>query len=515
MKDSRWIIIFVILLSVIVTASIMNHTNNTETSPYIENTIDIDNGDQDINWNNYPYTNIQLQSSIELKESGTYHLSGTMLDGEVTVNPSANAFIKIILDNVVINNSTGPAISCHSGDDLVIELVGENTLRDGTTYLDTYDEDVTGAIYSKADLTFQGDGKLAITSNYGDGIISKDDLTFRSGTYNITSQDDGIRGKDSVHVVGGYININSTADAIKTTNDIDPTKGFVLIESGNININSGAKGIKATKYLFINDGVFSIASSDDSIHSDNYVNIQDGRMSIDSGDDGIHANRELTINGGTISILKSYEGLEAQKVTINDGEISILSFDDGINAGGGTDQSAIMRANKSPFNTDENCELTIAGGDIYVDSSGDGLDSNGWLNLNGGRVVIDGPADDGNSALDSGMGIMMNGAEVLALGYSGMAEDPNQTSKTNSLSAKLDSVYPKDTEITIMDSSDNTVMSHISAKPFTQITTSSPTFTIGDKYKLYLNDQLYNEFTISGVVTNLGNNYQNRMQPKR
>ena len=33
--------------------------------------------------------------------------------------------------------------------------------------------DLDGAIYSKADLIFSGDGSLEVTSNY-DGIVSKD-----------------------------------------------------------------------------------------------------------------------------------------------------------------------------------------------------------------------------------------------------------------------------------------------------------------------------------------------------
>lgn len=505
-RDSRWLIIFVIILSVIITASLMNANHEIDTTTRIENTINVDDSDLSINWDRYPITGVTLKNSIELKDSGTYRISGVMYDGTITINSGQNGVVRLILDNVIMKSSNGPAIACLSGDDLVIELVGNNIISDGTTYADTYDEDVTGSIYSKADLTFQGNGTLSLTGNFQDGIVAKDDLTFRSGTYDITAQDDGIRGKDSVHVASGNFTINATADAIKTTNENDQGKGFILVEGGNFDLTAGAKGVKSTKSILIHDGKFTINTTDDSIHSDNYVSIDGGEINISAGDDGIHANRELGISGGNISITKSYEGLEAKKVTVSGGNISVKSFDDGINAGGGADSSAMNRPGQSPFDADEDCVLTIDGGDLYINAAGDGIDSNGWIYINDGKVVVDGPTDDGNGALDAGMGIVMKGGEVMALGSSGMAETLGQTSTVNNISIYLNKTQPTGTKVEIRDQDDNIIMSHTSAKTFNHLAVGSPSFILGQQYSLYLDDELYANISISGTVTTFGNN---------
>ena len=195
--DSKWLLIFVVLLLVVIASAMMNTThNNQENHSAMSNSIDIDNGDLKINWNRFTYHDINLSSTVTITNSGVYHLTGSLNDENIIIKVT-NGKVKLMLDNVTIKNSTGPAIACYAADDLVIELVGENVLEDGKNYSADYDEDVTGVIYSKADLTFQGDGSLKTTANYQDGIVGKDDVKFNSGAYEIAAVDDGIRGKDS------------------------------------------------------------------------------------------------------------------------------------------------------------------------------------------------------------------------------------------------------------------------------------------------------------------------------
>lgn len=512
-KTAEWVMIFAIVLGVLIMSIVLNVNRNLDIATRLDDSLNIDEGDLGIDWSNYPVTDIALTASIELTQSGVYHLTGTLYDGVISINVGQNYPVKLILDNVSIYHSNGPAIICYATDNLTIELVGENTVIDGSAYADSYDEEVTGAIYSKSDLAFVGDGTLNLTANHADGIVSKDDLTFRAGTYSITAADDAIRGKDSVRIADGSFKLNATADAIKTTNDTDAGKGFVLIENGNFNITAGDKGIQATNVIVTRGGNFAITTTDDSIHSDHYVGIESGTFNINAGDDAIHANRELEIKDGDIAITKAYEGLEAQKITIDGGTINIAANDDGINAGGGADNSATNRTNKSPFDADENCMISINGGDIYVNAAGDGIDSNGWLYINGGSTIIDGPTNDGNGALDAGMGIIINGGGILALGSSGMAEAPSQASSVNSISVYLGQNYPAGTKVEIVDEAGNVFASHVSAKMFSHLVVGTPSFQLGDTYTLYLDDEKYTDFTISGIVTTLGNT--NRTMPGR
>ncbi|MBR0465214.1 carbohydrate-binding domain-containing protein [Candidatus Saccharibacteria bacterium] len=507
--DLRWLIVVIILVPLVIAAVIINNNYPAEDSTKLANALDIDNGDLKINWGQYPTYDINLTEPLTITQSGTYQLTGTLIDGNIKVQ-APNGEVKLVLNDVTIVSPDGPAIIINDADETVIELAGENNLSDSSKYSEEYNEDITGAIYSKSDLTFQGEGTLALTGNYQDAIVGKDDVKFNSGTYVLDANDDAIRGKDSVYIVNGNFIINSSADCIKSTNDIDTGKGFVLIENGNFNLTSeAAKAIKSVKTVLIQGGNYSISSYDDAIHSDIYVGITNGQINLTSGDDGIHANRELIIDGGDIHIAKAYEGLEAQVVTINDGDISLITNDDGINAGGGADESSKNRPGANPFDADENCILTINGGNVYINSTGDGVDSNGWLYFNGGSTIVDGPTNNGNGALDSGMGIVMNGGEVLAIGSSGMAGNLGSTSNVLNISIFLTAIQPANTNLKIKDSAGNIIIEHDSSKQFSHLAFGSPKLQFGETYILYLNDEEYTSFTISGITTTVGKERNN------
>ena len=459
--DKKWLLAGLLAIIVLAVAIVvnLNHNNSSSTTT---SSLDIDNGDTKINWGRYTTTDVTLLESLTITNSGIYHLTGSLGNGSILINAGDKGEVKLILDNVSIKNSTGPTISCVSGDDLVIELVGENYLADGAKYSTDLDEDIKSTIYSKADLTFEGDGELTVTANYQDAIVSKDDLKFNSGTYHITATDDGIRGKDSVYIVGGTFDISVKGDGIKSTNETDAGKGFVLIENGNI--------------------------------------------TVAAGDDGIHAINLLTIQNGTVNIAKSYEGLEAKKIIINNGEISVTASDDGVNAGGGSDNTS-----NNPMAGDANYELAFNGGNVYVNSSGDGVDSNGYIYFNGGKVIIDGPTSNGNGSLDSGLGIIMNGGEVISVGSSGMAETLGSTSSIYNISVYFTTQQAASTKIEIRNSDDETILEHTSTKAFSHLSAGSAYFKSGETYTIYLNGTKYLDFIIADIVTTIGNSSSNNM----
>lgn len=388
--------------------------------------------------NNYSTIDLDDESkTVEITSEGTYNLTG-QIEGYVRVNTEGD--VKLILDNVTIKNSSGPAIYVESAKNVYIELVGESTLEDGKIY-SNYDENVNACIYSKDDLFISGSGILNIKANYEDGIVSKDDLIINSGTVNIDSKDDAIKGKDSVTIVSGTFTINAGGDAIKSTNDEDSEKGNIKIENGvftikstndgiqaentitiengtfNIITNGGStsatiynewassnnddessKAIKANN-IIINDGTFEISTTDDGIHSDGDMTINNGVFKITSDDDAIHADGMIEINKGTFNIT-AHEGIEATYVKINGGDINISASDDGINAGNKSNEySVTVEIN------DGNVTIKMGSGDT------DGIDSNGNIYINGGNINVTGnsPFDYDGIAKYNGGTIIVNG----------------------------------------------------------------------------------------------------------
>ena len=186
--NPKWLAIGIAAGVVVIGGAVIINNNlgngSIDTADEVSGTIETGNGDLKINWDKYSTTTVSLDGaeSYTITSSGIYHFTGSLTNGAIVVNAGKDAVVKIILDNVTIQNSSGPAIACLEAEDLVIELVGENTLEDGSSYSANYDEDTRGAIYSASDLTLQGTGTLNLTANLEDGIVSKDDLKFNSGT---------------------------------------------------------------------------------------------------------------------------------------------------------------------------------------------------------------------------------------------------------------------------------------------------------------------------------------------
>lgn len=259
---------------------------------------------------------------------------------------------------------------------------------------------------------------------------------------------------------------------------------------------ASTKGIKADGRLYINGGTFTINSADDSVHSNSAVTINDGTYTLTTGDDGVHSGEAVEINGGTITISESYEGLEGLTVTINDGDIDITSSDDGINAAGGTEEMGFGRmGNDSTENTStDEMWMEINGGYIHVLAGGDGIDSNGDITVNGGEVYIDGPSDNGNSAIDYGdrSACYVNGGTVVAIGSSGMAEDISDDSDQQVMLVKLDS-QKEAGEVTLTDSDGNEIITYTALKAYDCVIISTKDLEAGQTYTL----------TTSGTQTNV------------
>ena len=561
MKNKKKFFIIAVNFLIIVIAGILFYLKNNKildsnkpsnsTADSIDMNINTDDGDEKIDWSNYQDKDYELTKSITITDEGVYNLTGAISDGLIRVNTEGN--VKLVLNNVSITNPNGPAIYIENASDVIVELAesSNNYLEDGSSY-SGYEIDVIGTIFSHDDITFQGNGTLEVVSNNEDAIVSKDDLKIVNGTYIITSKDDGIRGKDSVYIQNGTFNINSTGDGIKSTNDTETDKGYILIENGTFKINStldgidsqtklliqngifdittgggsnnssssdnwgrwgnsnssnseSAKGIKTGDNLVIENGTFNFNTSDDAIHCNNYVGIISGTLNITSGDDGIHADTELIIDGGRINITKSYEGLEASKITINNGNINVVASDDGINVAGGNDSSAMGRPGENNYSNSTDNVLTINNGNISVNSIGDGIDVNGSAYITGGNVVVYGTTNSGNGALDYDRTFEVNGGTLIAGGSSGMLQSCSSSSSIYNLTIVFNSTYGSGDVVTIVDSSNNKVVSYESNKSYSSLIVASPKLQKGSKYIIKVNDEEYQTFTISNITTTIGN----------
>jgi hypothetical protein len=519
-------------------------------------------------------------STATITSAGTYRLSGALADGQIIVNTDAEGVVRLIFSGVDIRNSTSAPINIVSAEKTVIVLAdgAENYVSDGASYVfeDPAEDEPNAAIFSKSDLTIYGNGSLTVNGNYNDGIASKDGLIIASGAITVNAADDGLRGKDYLVVESGSITVNAQGDGLKSDNEEDAAQGYISIEAGVINITSGgdaiqaqtdvmiadgefnlvsgggssrrideaasAKGIKATVNVAIDGGTFTINSADDAIHSNASLTINGGVFSISTGDDGLHADSTLDINGGEILVAESYEGVESAVITINAGAIHVVSSDDGINVAGGNDGSGMnqgfgpggrpgMGPGQDAFTYSGSYYLYIHGGYIVVEAAGDGIDVNGAIEMTEGIVLVSGPTEQMNGAVDYDAWFNMTGGFLVAAGSSGMAQAPGASSSQSSVLIYLTSAQPAGTLVHIQNSAGENILTFAPAKEYQSIAVSSPGLVNGATYELYIggsstgavSDGLYQDgtyapgaqytsFTISGMATTIGTG-GNRFRP--
>lgn len=460
--------------------------------------LEFDSEDLDSSYNESECTKINLSGSgatvsgsgvtvengnITITSVGSYIISGTLTDGSIKVNCSEKGTVRLILNGASISSSSTAPVVVEEAKKVLVTLADgtTNTITDKTRQ-SVDDEDFSSAVYSKADLVFNGSGTLNVNAGYRNGIKSTDDLKVVSGTFNITSNEDGIIGKDLLGIKDGKFTIKSGSDGMKSTYDTDTSKGNIVITGGE----------------------FDITASNDGVHCNRDILISGGNLTISSGDDGVHADANLQVDGGTIDIKKCYEGLEGVHITLNDGDISIVASDDGINAADGSSSSGMGMGGfggGQASSSDSSVLLTINGGNIFVNAGGDGLDSNGNIVMNGGNVTVLGPTSDGDTALDFDGAFTINGGVLMAFGSSGMLETPTSAQNGCCIVTTLGTVSAN-SAFSLMDSSGNVIMSYTPTKNYASAIVYSSDIKNGSTYTVTAGSTTQSITVNSNVTTN-------------
>ena len=301
-------------------------------------------------------------------------------------------------------------------------------------------------IKSAPDATNETEGTTIDTDSAGT-------VTINGGTFDIDVDGDGIQADTALNINGG-------------TFDIMTWKGYSVWNDTLANAYS-CKGLKASgdraeeaglePALNITGGSFTLNTGDDAVHSDAYATVTGGTFLIQTGDDGMHGDTSLIIgteNGyerdPDITIKNSYEGLEGGTVYFYSGRAYVVASDDGVNAAGGSSNGSDPGAGGGntfnpgggrpggggggfnpggggfnpggdPSSSAGDYHIYIYGGDLFVNCTGDGIDSNGGLYLYGGTQAVFSMQSGGdNSALDADGTVLIQGATVFTAGTAGM-----------------------------------------------------------------------------------------------
>ncbi len=188
----------------------------------------------------------------------------------------------------------------------------------------------------------------------------------------------------------------SVADEETATKDVDTKNAGanIIVEDNSENNINGSYVAKIYKSYELNEDGTEVVDSK-KLHKYDAAVYSKKTMNVDGGENG----------SGILNIKAENEGLDTElHLTINGGNINITSGNDGINT-----------------NEDNVSVTTINGGSLNIlcdgkTGEGDGIDSNGWLVINGGSVISQACATSGDAGIDSDLGIYINGGNVIASG---------------------------------------------------------------------------------------------------
>lgn len=213
--------------------------------------------------------------------------------------------------------------------------------------------------------------------------------------------------------------VNLILNGVDINCDVAPAVIFYSVyECGNDDEESASKDVDTSKaganVIIADDTVNTINGAYVArIYEPGTVKLSDDGKSVEDADklhkyDGaFYSKMSMNINGdsGVLNINAENEGLDSElHLTINGGNININSGNDGINT-----------------NEDNVSVTTINGGNLKINvngstGEGDGIDSNGWLVINGGTLVAEACSFSADAGIDSDKGIHINGGTVIATG---------------------------------------------------------------------------------------------------
>ncbi|MBR1860635.1 MAG: carbohydrate-binding domain-containing protein [Lachnospiraceae bacterium] len=311
------------------------------------------------------YVMTEDNNDIKIDSAGTYIVTGTCSNGNITVKKGTTGVV-LILKDLDLTSTTGATVSLNKNSEVKLVIEGTVKLTDAEDPADEESEDTEIAD------AFDG---AAIKAKDGSNV-------YLTGSGTLT------------------IDASSCKNGIKV-GDAD-TPSFVVDGSLTININA----------------------ANDAFNAGYDLTILSGTINISAGDDAIHADRILTIgsstgSGPSIIVSSCEEGFEGTVVNLFGGNGTVKSSDDGVNA-----------ANSDGTYSDElDFSINITGGTWVINAGGDGLDSNGNVNITGGNITITSGSVGGEAGIDydgscyiSGDATVVNNSGIS--GPDGAAEMP-------------------------------------------------------------------------------------------
>ena len=384
-------------------------------------------------------------SRVIISQGGTYLLSGTLQDAQLTVEIPAGETARLVLCGVDMHCERGPVIYSNGGGTVVLLLENgtENTLSDGKSYLYSGSKVREAAISVEGDLLITGGGSLSVEAIHNDALRSESTLVVAEGTLEITAWRDGLVAGQELQISGGQLSIACGRTGLSASS-AKSGQGSVTLAGGTVALICGGDGITAAGSLSATAGEYHITTGGGSgnasygetaekwglwgglpqqqptekqpiINREQIVSdsarglsagkslaLSGGTFTLDcsdaalysvgstklsgsrvtiSGGDTAITTQQLTLSAGDVSILTARRGAVAEDMTLSGGSLSITAAEEGMTLSGGDDKSESDPAADLR-------KMTVTGGSLSICAGTHALDIGGSLFQSGGSLLL-------------------------------------------------------------------------------------------------------------------------------
>ena len=502
----------------------------------------------------------QGQIKVETADSDAVRL---VLDNANITNSSGAALNVVNADEVILYSASGTTNTISDGADYTatgendpdavvyskadLTIAGEGTLKVNGNHED--------GIHTSDGLVIAS-GTLEVNAA-NTGIKGKDYVDILGGTINVTAQQDGIKstndtdeGKGWTRLSNGTVTVNAGDDGFKASRVVEISGGSLTVEQsdegieaqyinvsgGNVNVTSADDGMNASLKTSDSESTDSSANTSDTANQQQN-NQQQGSMpggqqngasnqqqqgtgqppqgqppamsgssqdgTSQNGTTGTGQQQNNTQNQGNQDMGQppampggNAQDGKSQNGTTGTGQQGMGQPPQGGMPGGGGGTFEVIDA-----------AINVSGGHVTVNAEGDGIDSNGVTTLSGGTLIVNGPSQGGNAALDTNGDLLLNGATVLSGSTADMFEAPSTNSTSGYLKLTNSSGFEQGSTVQVADSSGKVVANYKVTKSNVQLVlVSSSSIVKGQSYTVYTTTSAVdsNAASLASGATELG-----------
>lgn len=497
----------------------------------------------------------QGQIKVETADSDAVRL---VLDNANITNSSGAALNVVNADEVILYSASGTTNTISDGADYTatgeddpdavvyskadMTIAGEGTLKVNGNHED--------GIHTSDGLVIAS-GTLEVNAA-NTGIKGKDYVDILGGTINVTAQQDGIKSTNDTDEGQGWTRLSNGTVTVNAGDDGFKASRVVEISGGSLTVEQSDEGIEA-QYINVSGGDVNVTSADDGMNAslktsnsestDSSANTSDAanqqqnnqqQGSLPGGQQSGTSNQQQQGMGqppamsGSSQDGTSQNGTsgtaQQQNNTQNQGNQNMGQPPamPGGNAQDGTSQNGTTGTGQQGMGQPPqggmpgggggtfeviDAAINVSGGHVTVNAEGDGIDSNGVTTLSGGTLIVNGPSQGGNAALDTNGDLLLNGATVLSGSTADMFEAPSTNSTSGYLKLTNSSGFEQGSTVQVADSSGKVVANYKVTKSNVQLVlVSSSSIVKGQSYTAYTTTSAVdsNATSLASGATELG-----------